>query len=89
LVRPAALIVINCRNVAKLNFVGGEIFRTRPDRTWEPPSLLYNEHRVCFRGIKRGWRRGLALTTSTHIVPRLKKEYNYTSTPPLGLHSLF
>jgi hypothetical protein len=22
---------------------GGEIFRTRPDRPWGPPSLLYNE----------------------------------------------
>jgi hypothetical protein len=21
---------------------GGEIFRTRPDRPWDPPSLLYN-----------------------------------------------
>jgi hypothetical protein len=25
---------------------GGEIFRTRPDRPWDPPSLLYNGHRV-------------------------------------------
>jgi hypothetical protein len=25
---------------------GGEIFRTRPDRPWGPPSLLYNGHRV-------------------------------------------
>ena len=24
----------------------GEIFRTRPDRPWDPPSLLYNEYRV-------------------------------------------
>ena len=26
--------------------VGGEIFRTRPDRPWGPPSLLYNGYRV-------------------------------------------
>ena len=26
--------------------VGGKIFRTRPDRPWGPPSLVYNEHRV-------------------------------------------
>jgi len=26
--------------------VGGEIFRTHPDRPWGPPSLLYNGHRV-------------------------------------------
>ena len=25
---------------------GGEIFRTRPDRPWGPPSLLYNGYRV-------------------------------------------
>ena len=25
---------------------GGEIFRTRPDRLWDPPSLLYNWDRV-------------------------------------------
>ena len=31
---------------------------------------------------------GVALTTHLHIAPRLKKEYNYTSTPSLGLHGL-
>jgi hypothetical protein len=25
---------------------GGEIFRTRPDRPWSPPSLLYNGYQV-------------------------------------------
>jgi len=25
---------------------GGEIFRSRPDRLWGPPSLLYNRYRV-------------------------------------------
>jgi len=30
---------------------GGEIFRTRPDRPWGPPSLLYNGYRV-FPGSK-------------------------------------
>jgi hypothetical protein len=32
---------------------GGEIFRTRPDRPWGPPSLLYNGYRVSFPGVKR------------------------------------
>jgi hypothetical protein len=32
---------------------GGEIFRTRPDRPWCPPSLLCNGHRVSFPGVKR------------------------------------
>ena len=32
--------------------VGGEIFRTRPDRPWDPPSLLYIGYRVPFAGLK-------------------------------------
>ena len=31
----------------------GEVFRTRPDRPWGPPSLLYNGYRVPFPGVKR------------------------------------
>ena len=27
--------------------------RTRPDRPWAPPSLLYSGHRVYFPGVKR------------------------------------
>jgi hypothetical protein len=36
---------------------GGEIFRTRPDRLWGPPSLLYNGYRI-FPGSKAAgaWR---------------------------------
>jgi hypothetical protein len=30
-----------------------QIFRTRSDRPWGPPSLLYNGYRVAFRGVKR------------------------------------
>jgi hypothetical protein len=33
--------------------------------------------------------RGAALTTHTHLAPRLKKEYSYISTPSLGLRGLF
>jgi hypothetical protein len=32
---------------------GAEIFRTRPDRPWGPPNLLYNGYRVSFPGVKR------------------------------------
>jgi hypothetical protein len=32
---------------------GAEIFRTRPDRPWGPPSLLYNGHRVFLGGKER------------------------------------
>ena len=58
-----------------------DIFRTRPDRSWVPPSFLYNGYRV-FPGVKR---RGVALTTLSHLAPRLNKEYRCTCTPPLGL----
>jgi len=33
--------------------VGGEIFHTRPDRLYGPPSLLYTGYRVSFPGVKR------------------------------------
>jgi hypothetical protein len=33
--------------------VGGEIFSTRLDRPWGPPSLLYNGYRVSFPVVKR------------------------------------
>ena len=32
---------------------GCEIFRTRPDRPWGPPSLLYNGYTGSFLGLKR------------------------------------
>ena len=64
----------------------GEIFRTRVDRTWIPPSLLYNRYRAFPRGKLA---RGVALTTHPHLAPMLKKEYSYTSTPTLGLRGLF
>jgi hypothetical protein len=32
---------------------GGEIFRTRPDRRWGPPSLLCKGYRVSYPGVKR------------------------------------
>ena len=39
-----------------------------------------------FRGLM-GLRRGI--DHSSHLQPKLKKEYSCTSTPPLGLHGLF
>ena len=33
--------------------MGGEIFRTSPDRPWSPPSLLYNWYRVFPEGKER------------------------------------
>jgi hypothetical protein len=35
------------------NPAGCKIFRTRPDRSWGPPSLLYNGYRGSSSGVKR------------------------------------
>jgi len=50
----------------------GETFRTRPDRPWGPPSLLYNGYRV-FPGVKAAgaWR---GVDHPPYLAPRLKKE---------------
>ena len=37
----------------KKNSGGGEIFSTRPDRSWGPTSLLHNGYRLSFPGVKR------------------------------------
>ena len=46
--------------------MGGEIFRTYPDRPWGPPSLLYSGYRF-FPGVKSGW--GVTLTPHLLLVP--------------------
>ena len=46
--------------------VGGDIFRTCPDRPWGPPNLLYNGYRV-FPGGKE--RPGVTLTPHPFLVP--------------------
>jgi hypothetical protein len=41
-------------------------------------------------GISRGYKgREVGFTTQPIIAPRLKKEYSYNSTPPMGHHGLF
>jgi len=64
---------------------GDEIFRTHPDRPWGPPRLCTADTLSLSLG-QSG--RGTLFTTHTYLEPRLKKEYSYTSTPPLGLHGL-
>ena len=60
---------------------GGEISRTCPDRPWGTPSLLYNGYRVFPGGKKRPVRDANPSPPSSAVV---MKEYNYTSTPPMG-----
>ena len=52
---------------------GGQIFRTRPDRPWVPPSFLYeySGYQVSFPGVKRP---GRGVDHPPHLAPRLKKE---------------
>ena len=61
--------------------VGGEIFRTCPDRPWGPPSLLYNGYRV-FPGSKE--RPGRDADPSLPSIAVVMKGQSYTSTPPMG-----
>jgi hypothetical protein len=49
---------------------GGEIFRTRPDRPWGPPSLLYNGYRV-FPGGKERPRRDVDPSTASSAMKKL------------------
>ena len=48
----------------------GRAFRSRPDRPWYPPSLLYNGYRVCYPTIKRPG--GGVLTTHPNLRPSFK-----------------
>ena len=66
------LSLVSCMN---------EIFRTCPDRPWDPPSLLYNGYRLFTGGKKRPGRDADPLPPSSAVV---KREYSYTSTPPMG-----
>ena len=54
---------------------------SRPARPWSPPSLLYNGYRVFL-----SWkvRPGRAADHSPPSSTAVKKEYSYTSTPPMG-----
>ena len=48
----------------------GEIFRIRPNRSWGPPSLLYNGYQV-FPGVKGP---GRGINHPPHLAPRLREE---------------
>ena len=61
--------------------VGGEIFRTCPDRPWGPTSLLYNGYRDFPEGKERPGRDADPSPLSGAVV---MKGQSYTSTPPMG-----
>jgi hypothetical protein len=61
--------------------VGSEIFRTRPDRPWGPPSFLYNGYRVFPRGKTAvAWR--WPPTPSSAEVKERVKQYLYSTSGP-------
>ena len=72
--------------VRRSNPGGGEIFRTRPDWPWCPPSLLQNGYLVFLGGKVWPWR---GVDHPPNLAMRLKKQQKNTSTPPLGLRGLF
>jgi len=45
----------------------GEIFRTRPYQSWDPPSLLYNGYRISFPGLKRPGRGVHSFSSSVEV----------------------
>jgi hypothetical protein len=59
----------------------GEIFRTRPDRPWGPPSLLYNENRVLPRVKAAGAWRWPLTPSSTEVKERVEL-YIYSPSGP-------
>jgi hypothetical protein len=60
----------------------GEVFRTRPDRPWGPPSLLYNGYWVSFPGVKRPGR-GVdhPAPSSAEVKERMEIYLNYPFGP--------
>ena len=77
-------LVTGCE-VRGSNPTGGEIFRTHPDRPWGPPSLLYNEYRVSFPGVKRPERR---VNNPPSYSAEVKERVERSSSPLMGLHGL-
>jgi len=57
--------------------VGGDIFRTCPDRPWGPPSFLYNGYRVLSGGEVRPARAAEPAPSYSAVV---LEELNYNST---------
>jgi hypothetical protein len=58
---------------------GPGTFRAHPDRPWGSPSLLYNGYRLILGHEPAvAWRQ----PPTSHLAPRLKKEYSYIGNPP-------
>ena len=80
-VAQSVQLLVTGWTVRRLNPDGGKIFRTCPNRPWNPPSLLHNGYPV-FSGIKE--RPGRDADPSPPSSAVVKKEQSCTSTPPMG-----
>ena len=65
---------------------GGEIFRSRPDRLWGPPSLLYDGYRVFPGGKVAGTWRWPPTPSSADVKERVEKECMHS--PPCRVRGL-
>jgi hypothetical protein len=70
------------RNSEKNNPGGGEIFCTRPDRPWVPPSLLYIGYRLSPPGVKWPGRGANHPPSSSAEVKERVELYLYSSSGP-------
>jgi len=68
------------------NPVWGEIFRTCPDRSWNPPSLLYNGYRVFPEGKERPGRDADPSPPSSAVGHEIVELYLYSPYGPYGLY---
>ena len=70
------------------NRVRGKGFFSSPNLSegpWGPPSLLFNEYRASFPGLRRPGSKVNHLHTCT---AQVRNEWSYTSTPPTCLHGV-
>jgi hypothetical protein len=58
-----------------------------PEQLWEPTSLLFDGYRGSFLGI-RAQHLGHAVDHSLPSSAEVKKEWSYTTAPPIWLHSM-
>ena len=75
--------VATCWTVRRSNPSGGEIFRSRPDRSWDPLSLVYSWYRVSSPGVKRSER---GVNHPSQSIVQVKER---VLLPSLRLHGLF
>ena len=92
--RVVEVYIVGCISMTRLatgwtvrgsNTGGGEIFRTCPDRPWDPPSLLYNGYRVFPGGKERPGRDADPSPLSSAVGHERVELYLYSPYRPYGL----